>query len=36
MTNLNFQCSSLLFSKLVRVQIKQDNKGYKEMKGRML
>ena len=36
MTTFNFQCSSLLLSKVVRVQSKQDNQGYKEMKGHML
>ena len=36
MTTSNFQCTSLLLSKVVRVQSKQDNKGYKEMKGHML
>ena len=36
MTTFNYQCSSLLFSKVVRVQSKQDNQVYKEMKGYML
>ena len=36
MTTFNFQCSSLLLSKVVRVQSKQDNQGYKKMKGNML
>ena len=36
MTTPNFQCPSLLFSKVVRVQRKQDNQGYMEMKGDML
>ena len=31
MTTFNFQCSSLLLSKLIRVQSKQDNQVYKEM-----
>ena len=33
MTTINFQCSSLLLSKLIRVQSKQDNQIYKDMKG---
>ena len=36
MTTLNFQCSSLLLSKVIRVQSKQDNHVYKEMKGHVL
>ena len=36
MTTFNYQCYSLLLSKVVRVQSKQDNQGYKEMKGHML
>ena len=36
MTTCNFQCNSLILSKVSRVQIKQDNQGCKEMKGPML
>ena len=36
MTNLNFQYSSLLLSKVIRVQSKLDNQVYKEMKGQVL
>ena len=36
MTTLNFQCSSLLFSKFIRVQSKLDNQVYKEMIGQVL
>ena len=36
MTTLNFQCSSLLFSKLIRVQSKLDNQVYREMIGQVL
>ena len=36
MNTLHCQCSSLLFSKVLRVQSKQDNQSYKEMKGHML
>ena len=36
MTTLNYQCSSLLLSKLLRIQIKLDNQGYKEMIGQVL
>ena len=36
MTTFNFQCTNLLLSKVVRVQNKQDNQVYKEMKGYML
>ena len=32
----NFQCTSLLLSNVVMVQSKQDNQGYKEMKGHLL
>ena len=35
MTTFKFQCSSLLLSKVVRVQSKQYNQVYKEMKGYM-
>ena len=33
MTTFNFQRSSLLLLKVIRVQSKQDNQVYKEMKG---
>ena len=36
MTTCKFQSTSLLFSKVVGIQIKKDNQGYKEMKGHML
>ena len=36
MNTLKFQCSSLLLSKVVRVQSKQDYQVYKEMKVHML
>ena len=36
MATLNFQCSNLLLSKVIRVQRKQDNQVYKEMKGQVL
>ena len=36
MTTLKFQCSSLLLSKLIRVQSKLDNQVYKEMIGQVL
>ena len=36
MTTLNFQCSSLLLSNLIRVQSKLDNQVYKEMIGQVL
>ena len=36
MTTLNFQCSRLLLSKVIKVQSKQDNQVYKEMKGQVL
>ena len=36
MTNLKIQCSSLLLSKLIRVQSKLDNQVYKEMIGQVL
>ena len=36
MTTLKFQRSSLLFSKVIRIQSKQDNQVYKEMKGKVL
>ena len=36
MTTLNSQCSSLLLSKLIRVQSKLDNQVYKEMIGQVL
>ena len=36
MTTLNSQCSSLLLSKLIRVQCKLDNHVYKEMIGQVL
>ena len=36
MTTFNYQCSSLLFSKVVRVQSKQDNQVYKEINLHML
>ena len=32
MDTSNFQCTSLLLSKVVRVQSKQDNPGYKIIK----
>ena len=35
MTTCNFQCTSLLQSKVVGVQSEQCNQGYKEMKGHM-
>ena len=36
MTTLNFQCSSLLLPKVIRVKSKHDNQVYKEIKGHML
>ena len=36
MSTFNFQCSSLLLSKLIRVQSKLDNQVYKEMIGQVL
>ena len=36
MITLNFPCSSLLLSKVIRVQSKQDNQVYKEIKGHVL
>ena len=36
MTTFNFQCFSLLLSKLIRVQSKLDNQVYKEMIGQGL
>ena len=36
MSTLKFQYSSLLLSKLIRVQSKLDNKVYKEMIGQVL
>ena len=36
MTTFNFQCSSLLLSKLIRVQSKLDNQVDKEMIGQVL
>ena len=36
MTTFKFQCSSLLLSKLIRVQSKLDNQDYKEMIGQVL
>ena len=36
MTTLNFQHSSLLLSKLIRVQSKLDNQVYKEIIGQVL
>ena len=36
MTTFNFQCSSLLLSKLIRVQSKLDNQVHKEMIGQVL
>ena len=36
MTTHKFQCSSLLLSKLIRVQSKLDNQVYKEMIGQVL
>ena len=36
MTTCNFQCTSLFLYKVIRVQSKEDNQGYKEMKGDML
>ena len=36
LTTCNFQRTSLLLSKVVRVQIEQDNQGHKEMRGHML
>ena len=36
MTTCNFQGTSLLFSKVVRVQSKQDNQGCRKMIGPML
>ena len=36
MTTFKFQCSSLLLSKLIRVQSKLDNQVYKEMIGQVL
>ena len=36
MTTCNFDCTSLLHSKVVRVQSEQDNQGYKEMKEHVL
>ena len=36
MTTLKFQWSSLLLSKLIRVQSKLDNQVYKEMIGQVL
>ena len=36
MTTFNFQCSSSLLSKLIRVQSKLDNQVYKEMIGQVL
>ena len=36
MTTCNFQGTSLVLSKLVRIQSKQDSQGCKEIKGHML
>ena len=36
MTTFKFQCSSLLLSKLIRIQSKLDNQVYKEMIGQVL
>ena len=36
MTACNFQWTSFLLSKVVRVQSEQDDQDYKEMKGHML
>ena len=36
MTTLNFNCSSLLLSKRIRVQSKLDNQVYKDMIGQVL
>ena len=36
MSTFNFQCYSLLLSKLIRVQSKLDNQVYKEMIGQVL
>ena len=36
MTTFKFQCTSLLLSKLIRVQSKLDNQVYKEIIGQVL